>query len=100
VDAILRPGLLPGAAEVFLDFISYSGGPLPEDLLRQVACPVSIVWGEADPWEPLNKGREFAEYESVVDFTILEGVGHCPQDEAPQRVNPLVLKFVNDCEKK
>lgn len=36
VDKILKPGLLPGAVDVFLDFICYSGGPLPEDLLPEV----------------------------------------------------------------
>jgi hypothetical protein len=32
VDIILQPGRQPGALEVFLDFISYSGGPLPEEV--------------------------------------------------------------------
>ena len=50
VDAILKPGLEEGAPEVFLDFISYSGGPLPEELLPQVTAPVFIGWGEKDPW--------------------------------------------------
>lgn len=36
VQAILLPGLEPGAADVFLEFICYSGGPLPEELLPQV----------------------------------------------------------------
>jgi hypothetical protein len=36
VDVILKPGLQEGAVSVFLDFISYSGGPLPEELLEQV----------------------------------------------------------------
>ncbi|TKY47850.1 hypothetical protein E2542_SST29911 [Spatholobus suberectus] len=36
VQIILGPGLEPGAAEVFLEFICYSGGPLPEELLPQV----------------------------------------------------------------
>ncbi|CAI5533066.1 unnamed protein product [Closterium sp. Naga37s-1] len=36
VDLILKPGLQPGAVDVFLDFICYSGGPLPEDLLPKV----------------------------------------------------------------
>ena len=36
VDLILKPGLQPGAVDVFLDFICYSGGPLPEELLQQV----------------------------------------------------------------
>lgn len=36
VQIILQPGLDPGAVDVFLDFICYSGGPLPEELLPQV----------------------------------------------------------------
>jgi hypothetical protein len=28
VEVILKPGLEPGAVRVFLDFISYSGGPV------------------------------------------------------------------------
>lgn len=34
VDMILKPGLQPGAVAVFLDFISYSSGPLPEEQLK------------------------------------------------------------------
>lgn len=36
VQLILQPGLDPGATEVFLEFICYSGGPLPEELLPKV----------------------------------------------------------------
>eukprot|EP00262_Sarcandra_glabra_P007375 TRINITY_DN2011_c0_g1_i2.p1 TRINITY_DN2011_c0_g1~~TRINITY_DN2011_c0_g1_i2.p1 ORF type:complete len:351 (-),score=34.30 TRINITY_DN2011_c0_g1_i2:72-1124(-) len=36
IQTILQPGMEPGAADVFLDFICYSDGPLPEDLLPQV----------------------------------------------------------------
>ena len=95
VDAILSPGLTDGAAAVFLDFISYSSGPLPEQQLRDVAVPVSVVWGEADPWEKVEWGREFAKYASVEEFVSLPGVGHCPQDEAPHLTNPLALAFID-----
>lgn len=47
VKIILEPGLEPGAAEVFLEFICYSGGPLPEDLLPLVKVISShryIIW--------------------------------------------------------
>lgn len=94
VDVILTPGLQPGAVDVFLDFISYSTGPLPEELLQAVTVPVSVVWGEEDPWEKIEWGREFAKYPSVQEFVSLPGVGHCPQDEAPHLVNPLILDFV------
>ena len=48
VQCVLRPGLQPGAVQVFLDFLSYSGGPLPEELIPQMPCPVEILWGEKD----------------------------------------------------
>ena len=128
VDAILKPGLEPGAARVFLDFISMSSGPLPEILLSKLKrTPVSVLWGEKDPWEKLEWGRELAAQAAaseglaaewrrggggrggagsvggavaaaagscVEEFEVLPGVGHCPQDEAPELVNPLTLRFV------
>ncbi|KAK6146284.1 hypothetical protein DH2020_020153 [Rehmannia glutinosa] len=94
VKIILDPGLDPGAADVFLEFICYSEGPLPEELLPQVKCPVLVVWGDKDPWEPIDLGMAYAEFDSVEDFVVLPNVGHCPQDEAPHLVNSLVTSFV------
>lgn len=94
VQKILLPGLEPGAVDVFLEFICYSGGPLPEELLPQVKCPVLIAWGDKDPWEPIELGRAYGRFDSVEDFIVLPDVGHCPQDEAPNLVNPLVESFV------
>eukprot|EP00752_Nemacystus_decipiens_P009979 g8899.t1 len=94
VECILTPGLESGAVKVFLDFISYSGGPLPEDLLKIIKVPVVIAWGDQDPWEPIEQGREFADFDSVEDFIELPGAGHCPMDEAPQLTDPVVLDFV------
>jgi pimeloyl-ACP methyl ester carboxylesterase len=97
VDVILRPGLQPGALDVFLDFISYSTGPLPEAQLTRLSltnCPVRILWGEDDPWEKVEWGRGFRKYPCVEDFIALPGVGHCPHDEAPDLVNPLIEEFV------
>ena len=95
VEAILTPGLRQGAAEVFLDFISYSGGPLPEDLLPKCAPPVRMFWGDKDPWENINEGRKlYAQYADK--FIPLKGVGHCPQDEAPELVNALLEDFMRE----
>ncbi|KAH1076877.1 hypothetical protein GYH30_052407 [Glycine max] len=79
VQIILGPGLEPGAAEVFLEFICYSGGPLPEELVPQVKCPILIAWGDKDPWEPIDNGRNYESFDSVEDFIVLPNVGHCPQ---------------------
>jgi len=94
VELLYRPSQTEGAADVFLAFISYSQGPLAEDLLPQIHCPVLIIWGECDPWEPIAQGRELANYPAVEDFIPLPGVGHCPQDEAPELVNPLLENWL------
>ncbi|GMH33458.1 hypothetical protein BSKO_01292 [Bryopsis sp. KO-2023] len=94
VDVILKPGFEPGAAAVFLAFICNSEGPLPDELLEAIDVPVSILWGQGDPWEKVEWGREFEQYSSVEEFVELPGVGHCPHDEAPHIVNPLIERFV------
>lgn len=97
VQSVLRPGLEPGASAVFLDFVSYSDGPLPEELIPRMKCPVELIWGENDPWEPIEMGREqLGAFDTVRNFVSLPEVGHCPQDEAPDLVNPLIGNFVAD----
>lgn len=96
VDILTAPASDPGAVAVFLAFTSYSTGPLPEDLLPVLPCPAIIIWGTADPWEPIDLGRELANYPPVQKFIPLEGVGHCPQDEAPELVNPILLDWIRE----
>ncbi len=94
VDMILKPSEDQGAAEVFLAFTRYSQGPLPEDLLPILPCPAIILWGTEDPWEPIELGRKFADFPTVEKFIPLEGLGHCPQDEAPEIVNPILQQWI------
>lgn len=96
VEMILQPTSDPGAADVFLAFTGYSQGPLAEDLLPVLPCKALLLWGTEDPWEPVDKGRQLAEYETVEDFIPLQGLGHCPQDEAPEVVNPILLNWISE----
>jgi pimeloyl-ACP methyl ester carboxylesterase len=90
VTMLLTPAADPGAADVFLAFTRYSQGPLPEDLLERLPCPALVLWGTEDPWEPIALGRAFVQYDAVAEFIPLEGAGHCPQDEVPEQVNPIL----------
>lgn len=94
VELLLKPAADAGAADVFLAFTRYSQGPLPEDLLPQLQCPAILLWGTDDPWEPIALGRELAKFPAVQDFIPLEGVGHCPQDEAPEQVNAILQQWI------
>lgn len=94
VDILMAPAFDPGAVDVFLAFTRYSQGPLAEDLLPILPCPAIILWGTEDPWEPIDLGRELAQFSSVQKFIPLEGVGHCPQDEAPELVNSILEEWI------
>lgn len=93
IDLLIAPSRDPGALAVFLQFINYDTGPLAEDLLPMVSCPVQILWGEADPWEPIALGRAYRAFPQVQTFVALPGAGHCPQDEVPEQVNPLLAQW-------
>ncbi len=94
IELILEPARDKGAVDVFVAFTAYSQGPLPEDLLPILPCKAIILWGTDDPWEPIALAKEFVKYPQVEKFIPLEGVGHCPQDEAPELVNPILQQWI------
>ena len=106
VDVLLTPLLTPGASDVVFDTLSYSAGPLPEQQLREESfptnknsnsggVPVWICYGSKDPWTPPSRVESLINIDSVEKVIRLEGVGHCPHDEAPHMVNPLLHQFLD-----
>ena len=95
INILMKPAKDAGAADVFCAFTRYSQGALPEDLLPLLTCPTILLWGTQDPWEDIVLGRELAKIPTVNQFIPLEGLGHCPQDEAPEIVNPLLREWMN-----
>jgi len=93
VEMLLQPAQDPHALDVFISFVRYSGGPTPEELLEKLPCPAILLWGDQDPWEPIVLGREWQKFPAVKQFIPIAGAGHCPQDELPQIVNPLLLQY-------
>lgn len=51
-------------------------------------------------YSPVVSDRQLVErlaFPAAAEFVELPGVGHCPQDEAPDLVNPLIEAFVLGC---
>lgn len=94
VEEIYRPSCDPGAAEVFASVFSTPQGEKVDILLKQLTCPVLILWGEADPWmnarERSPKFRQF--YPGLTEYFLK--AGHCPHDEVPEQVNELIRSWV------
>lgn len=96
VEILLRPALNPNAVDVFMAFVRYSQGPRPEDLLAILPCDAIVLWGERDPWEPIGMGKaSFTKFACVKEFIALPKAGHCPQDEVPDLVNPILLRIAS-----
>ncbi|KAI0565481.1 Alpha/beta hydrolase [Gracilaria domingensis] len=93
VNIIAKPALTEGALDVFLAFISYDEGPIPEDFLPALSQPSMVIWGVQDQFEPYELGQALRHYSTVQEFVGMEGVGHCAHDENPEEVNDLICKF-------
>jgi pimeloyl-ACP methyl ester carboxylesterase len=61
--------------------------------LSRITVPVLLVWGDRDRLV-FHRGADRVLSE-VADarLELLEGIGHCPQVEAPERVTELLLEF-------
>mmetsp|Transcript_6342 Transcript_6342/g.17863 ORF Transcript_6342/g.17863 Transcript_6342/m.17863 type:complete len:424 (-) Transcript_6342:653-1924(-) len=97
VQVLLDPLLTPGASQVVFDTLSYSAGPLPEQQLQQFPQnkPVWVVYGDSDPWTPGPRVERLTEFGTAVERVVsLPGIGHCPHDEAPELVHPLLHEFM------
>ena len=93
VDLLVQPARRAGAAEAFRGFINLFDDHLAPNLMEQLSLPVHLIWGERDPWEPLPEARRWAETLACVQsLRVIPGAGHCPHDETPELVNPLLLE--------
>ncbi len=63
--------------------------------LDRVATPTLVVWGEADRWIPIALGRLMAASIPHAAFLTVPA-GHSVQEEAPDDVNHLLIRFLRE----
>jgi pimeloyl-ACP methyl ester carboxylesterase len=101
VEILYRPSCDPGAQKVFASILAAPPGPRPEELLPQIQQPLLVLWGEDDPWTPIKGADIYRELSAAdeegsptVTFHAIANTGHCPHDERPEVVNPLILDWL------
>lgn len=71
-----------------------------EPMFGDIRCRVEIIWGEDDPWIPLERGKALHAMIPQASFETLPGVGHLPQLEAPElmlgRLNAFLSRRAED----
>jgi pimeloyl-ACP methyl ester carboxylesterase len=99
VDIIYQPACNPKAQKVFASILSAPPGPRVSELLPHIQQPLLVLWGEADPWTPIQGSRVFQEWaagmkDPNIQIVPIPGAGHCPHDECPDIVNPLIANWL------
>ena len=97
IDTLFKPTQCKGAPEAFRGFINLFDDHLAPDLLENLNKPVHLIWGEKDPWEPVHEAQKWYEtFNCIKSIDIIPGAGHCPHDEMPEKVNPIINKIIQD----
>ncbi|CDM96602.1 MAG: alpha/beta fold hydrolase [Limnospira sp. PMC 1291.21] len=92
-----------GAARAFTILFRIMGssklGPAVRSLFPQVQVPILLLWGKQDRLIPLKlaKPHLYLKYNPHIKLVELEGAGHCPHDECPERVNREIFDWIKSC---
>ena len=96
VNLLFQPTQRDGASEAFRGFINLFDDHLAPQLMEELNVPVHLIWGAKDPWEPIAEARRWAQtIECIKSLEVIPGAGHCPHDEAPDQVNPVLQRLIN-----
>ena len=97
IQILLKPSKREGAEEAFRGFINLFDDYLAPELMMNLEVPVYMIWGEDDPWEPLEEAQRWASsFKCIKSLETIKGAGHCPHDEKPDEVNKLLLKIIQE----
>ena len=96
VDLLFQPTQRIGAAEAFRGFINLFDDYLAPQLMEDLSTPVDLIWGEQDPWEPIEEAKRwFHSIACIRSIHAIEGAGHCPHDENPLKTNKIIIDIIH-----
>jgi pimeloyl-ACP methyl ester carboxylesterase len=95
VDRYWELLLYPGNRRATVQrFGQYSGDDGAAARLKGLAVPTLILWGREDKLIPVSVAQWFNQQIPGSRVTILDGIGHIPMEEAPDRSLSPVLEIL------
>ncbi len=95
IQLLHKPSKRKGAQEAFRGFINLFNDHLAPQLMADLETPVDMIWGEKDPWEPVEEAKHWLDsFECIRSLEVIPGKGHCPHDEAPEDVNRVLTRLI------
>ncbi|KAG6549798.1 hypothetical protein Mapa_008779 [Marchantia paleacea] len=102
IKSIVEPASDPNAGEVYYRLMSQMLQKPTIDLtlntlLKQLECPLLLLWGDLDPWMTASKADKMLELYPSATLKRLQA-GHCPHDEAPEAANKAIVDWMRSFE--
>ena len=94
VEYLYEPTTRNNSREAFRGFINLFNDLLAPDILSELDISTWLIWGEKDPWEPLNYARQWLSIPCVKGIEVIKDAGHCPHDEFPETVNQTIQSII------
>jgi pimeloyl-ACP methyl ester carboxylesterase len=92
VEALAQPGALTATLNYYRAGVRY-----PTDSARRpatITSPTLVIWGERDPYLGIRLTDNLEAWVRDLRIVRLPGIGHWVQNEAPERVNELLVDFL------
>jgi pimeloyl-ACP methyl ester carboxylesterase len=98
LDALIRPWRTPAGQAALYRQIAQGDERHTEEFRAGLATldrRTLILWGEADPWIAVERGRELAQLIPGAELHTIAGAGHLVQEDAPGAVLRHLLPFLS-----
>jgi pimeloyl-ACP methyl ester carboxylesterase len=94
LEKYLRPLEMPNGRSSFLQLHRGRAGFDYRPYEERLNCPALVVWGEKDRVLASAQGQKLVRNLSQARWVLLPGLGHLPQEEAPDQLVPLLEEFL------
>jgi pimeloyl-ACP methyl ester carboxylesterase len=88
--------LVPGVRDAMLARMRQTVLQDPRPLLKQIAAPVLLLWGEKDAMIPVANAQDYVKVLKQSMLVVLPGLAHVPQEEAAERSLVPVQAFLGN----
>ncbi len=99
VDILSSPTLDEGSdfafSALFQGMMDPKFSPIIKDILPTLSIPILLIWGRCDKMIPIELAHHFTCLNPQIDLVEVEA-GHCPHDECPEILNPILLSWLKN----
>ncbi len=98
VDRYYDLMLAPGSRQALLDRLGQTVLTDPRPVLKTIATPVLLLWGEKDALIPVGNAQDYLDHLPDARLASFPHLGHVPHEEAPEKTLLPVIDFLSEAE--